>query len=94
MYIRWNYKSPLHFYTGAEGRGRLTQADYPILLEEVVAPNWDKDWMLLEDNNNAYSTRGRADNKVKQAKTRLGIQWEANCAESPDLTQQRASGGC
>ena len=69
MYIRLNYKSPLHFYTGAEGGGRLTQADYPALLEEIVAPNRDKDWILLDDNNNADSTRGKADNKVKQAKT-------------------------
>ena len=85
MYIRWDYKSPLHFYTGAEEGGRLTQADCPVLLEEVVAPNRDKDWMVLEDNDNAYSTRGKADNKVKQAETCLQIQWEANCPESPDL---------
>jgi hypothetical protein len=39
----------------------------------------------LEDNDNAHSTRGNANNKVKQAKARLGIQWEANCLESPDL---------
>ena len=43
MYIRWKYKSSLHFYTGTEGGGRLTQADYPVLLEEVVAPNQDRD---------------------------------------------------
>jgi hypothetical protein len=54
-------------------------------LEEVIAPNWDKDWILLEDNDNAHGTHGNANNKVKQAKARLGIQWEANCPESPDL---------
>jgi hypothetical protein len=42
-------------------------------LEEVIAPNWDKDWILLEDNDNAPGTRGNANNKVKQAKARLGI---------------------
>jgi transposase len=39
----------------------------------------------LEDNDNAHSTRGNKDNKLKQAKRRLGIKWEANCPESPDL---------
>jgi hypothetical protein len=39
----------------------------------------------LEDNDGAHGTRGVSDNKVKQAKKRLGIQWESNCAESPDL---------
>lgn len=38
-YIEWNFKSPLHFYTGAGGGGRLTQADYIVFLEEVIAPN-------------------------------------------------------
>jgi hypothetical protein len=84
-YIGWNYKSPLHFYTGAGGGGRLTQADYLVFLEEVIAPHWDKDWILLEDNDNAHGTRGNANNKFKQVKARLGIQWEANCPESPDL---------
>ena len=39
----------------------------------------------MEDNDNAHGTRGNADNKVKAAKRRLGIQWEANSPESPDL---------
>jgi DDE superfamily endonuclease len=80
-----DYKSPLHFYTGSGGGGRLTQADYLTIIEEVIAPNWDKDWILVEDNDNAHGTRGKADNKVKQAKRRLGICWEANPPESPDL---------
>ncbi|ERF69939.1 hypothetical protein EPUS_05483 [Endocarpon pusillum Z07020] len=56
-----------------------------ISTKEVITPNWDKDWILLEDNDNAHGTRGKAENKVKKAKARLGIQWEANCPESPDL---------
>jgi transposase len=39
----------------------------------------------LEDNDNSHGTRGNADNKCKQAKRRLGIKWEANPPESPDL---------
>jgi transposase len=39
----------------------------------------------LEDNDNSHGTRGNADNKYKQAKRRLGIKWEANPPESPDL---------
>jgi DDE superfamily endonuclease len=84
-YIGWNYKGPLVFYTGSGGGGRLIQADYLVILEEVIAPNWDKDWILLEDNDGTHGTRGVSDNKVKQAKKRLGIKWEANCPQSPDL---------
>jgi hypothetical protein len=38
-YIGWDYKSSLHFYTGTGAGGRLTQADYLVFLEEVIAPN-------------------------------------------------------
>ena len=55
------------------------------ILENVVAQDWDPDWILLEDNDNSHGTRGNADNKCKQAKRRLGIKWEANPPESPDL---------
>jgi hypothetical protein len=54
-------------------------------LEDVVAPDWDPDWILLEDNDNSYGIWGNANNKCKQAKQRLGIKWEANPLESPDL---------
>ena len=37
------------------------------------------------DNDNARGTRGDGDNKVKEAKQQLDIQWEANPPESPDL---------
>lgn len=83
--IGYNYKGPLHFYIGAGGTGRLTQKDYITILEEIVHPNWDSEWILLEDNDNAHGTRGDGDNKVKQAKQRLGIKWEANPPESPNL---------
>ncbi|ERF73321.1 hypothetical protein EPUS_03154 [Endocarpon pusillum Z07020] len=65
-YIGWDFKSKLHFYTGSGAGGRLTQVDYVTILEEVVAPNWDPNWVLLEDNDNAHGTRGDADNKCKQ----------------------------
>ena len=84
-YIGYNFKSQLNFYTGAGGSGRLTQADYVGILEGVVALNWESDWILLEDNDNSHGTRGNKDNKCKQAKQRLGIQYESNPPESPDL---------
>ena len=74
-----------HFYTGAGGSGRLTQADYVVILEGVVASNWDANWTLLEDNDNSYGTRGIKDNKCKQAKARLVIKCESKPPESPDL---------
>jgi transposase len=55
------------------------------ILEDIVAPNWHPDWILLEDNDNSHGTRGNTNNKCKQAKQRLGIKWEANPPESPDL---------
>ena len=71
--IKWDFKSPLHFYIGEGGGRRLVQTDFFTILEEVIASNWDKDWILLEDNDGAHSTRGVANNKVKQAKRRLDI---------------------
>jgi DDE superfamily endonuclease len=56
-----------------------------IIIEEIIAPNWDKTWILVEDNDNTHGTRGVGDNKIKQAKKRLGIKWEANPPELPDL---------
>lgn len=41
--IGYNYKGKLHFYTGSRKGGRLTQADYKVILEEVIAPDWDKE---------------------------------------------------
>jgi transposase len=32
-----------------------------------------------------HGTKGKADYKVKQAKIRLGIKWEAQPSNSPDL---------
>jgi hypothetical protein len=48
-------------------------------------PDWQEDWILVEDNDGPHSTRGKTYNKVKQAKTCLGIKWEANTPNSPDL---------
>jgi DDE superfamily endonuclease len=84
-YIGHDFKSQLHFYIGSGVGGRLTQVDYVRILEDVVAPNWRPDWILLEDNDNSHGTRGNTNNKCKQAKQRLGIKWEANPPESPDL---------
>jgi DDE superfamily endonuclease len=80
-----NYKGHLHFYTGTGIGGRLIQSDYVTILEEIVAPDWQEDWILVEDNDGPHGTRGKTYNKVKQAKTRLGIKWEANPPNSPDL---------
>ena len=79
-----DYKSKLHFYIGSGVGGRLTQSDWQLILEEVIAVEWEKNWILVEDNDNAHGTRGKGDNKVKQTKRQLGI-WKANCPESPDL---------
>jgi DDE superfamily endonuclease len=83
--IGWDYKSPLHFYTGSGVGGRLTQADYIVILEGIVTPDWDKKSTFVEDNDGPHGTRGKAENPVKAVKRRLGIKWEANPANSPDL---------
>jgi hypothetical protein len=71
--ISWNFKGTLHFYTGTGKQGRLIQADYIKILKEIVAPEWDKNLIFVEDNNGPHSTKGKADNKVKQVKIRFGI---------------------
>ena len=63
----------------------MIQSDYITILEEIVAPNWQEDWILIEDNDGPHGTRGKAHNKVKEAKIHLGIKWEANPPNSPDL---------
>jgi transposase len=65
--------------------GRLIQADYIVILKKIVAPEWKKDYVLIEDNDGPHGTKGKGPNKVKAAKARLDIQWEANPANSPDL---------
>jgi hypothetical protein len=84
-YIGWNFKSRLHFYTGSGSKGRLLQVDYLKILEDIVAPTWDQDWILLEDNDAAHGTRGQGNIKLKAAKEALGIKCESNPPESPDL---------
>jgi transposase len=39
----------------------------------------------VKDNDGPHGTKGQVDNKVKQAKRRLGIKWEAQPSNSPDL---------
>jgi hypothetical protein len=39
MYNRSNFKSPIHFYTGLEKRGRLIQADYIVIIQKVITLN-------------------------------------------------------
>ena len=39
----------------------------------------------MEDNDNAHGTRGNGNKRLKELKARLGINWEANPPESPDL---------
>ena len=72
--IRWNFKCQLHFYTGSGIRGRLIQSDYMVILKEIVVSNWDKDCVLIEDNDESYGTKDKGPNKVKALKVRLGIQ--------------------
>jgi hypothetical protein len=38
-YVGYDFKSELNFYTGLGGSRRLTQADYVVILEDVVALN-------------------------------------------------------
>ncbi|KAF7502236.1 hypothetical protein GJ744_006419 [Endocarpon pusillum] len=54
-----------------------------VILEEIVAPEWDKDCVLVEDNDGPHGTKDKAFNKVKALKARLGIQWEMNPPNSP-----------
>ena len=83
--IRWNFKGQLHFYTGSGVEGRLVQADYMVILEQIVVLEWDKDYVLVEDNDGPHGTKDKRLNKVKALKAHLGIQWEMNPSNSPDL---------
>ncbi|ERF71608.1 hypothetical protein EPUS_00597 [Endocarpon pusillum Z07020] len=89
--IGWNFKGQLYFYTGSGIGGRLVQADYMVILEQIVAPDWDKSCVLIEDNDGPHGTKGKGFNKVKALKDHLGIQyhlgiqWESNPPNSPDL---------
>ena len=55
------------------------------ILKEIVAPDWDKDCVLIEDNDGPHDTKDKGPNKVKALKDLLGIKWEMNPANSPDL---------
>jgi len=54
-------------------------------LRKWIAPTWEEDWILLEDNDTAHGTRGKGYNQVKHLKDELEIRWEANPPSSPDL---------
>ena len=72
--IEWNFKGQLHFYTGSGIGGRLVQADYMVILDQVVAPNWNKNCVLVEDNDGSHETKDKRFNKIKALKAHLGIQ--------------------
>jgi transposase len=83
--ISWDFKGTLHFYEGTGKQGRLIQSDYVKILEDVVAPEWDENLILVENNDGPHGTKGESDNKVKQVKIKLNIKWEAQPSNSPDL---------
>ena len=56
-----------------------------IILEQIVVPEWDKDYVLVEDNDGPHGTKDKCFNKVKALKVKFGIQWEMNPPNSPDL---------
>ena len=56
-----------------------------IILKEIVVSNWDKDCVLIENNDGSYGTKNKGPNKVKILKARLEIQWEINPVNSSDL---------
>ena len=79
------FQGQLYFYTDFDIGGRLIQSDYMVILKEIVVPNWDKDYVLIEDNDGPHGTKGKSPNKIKALKVRLGIQWEMNPVNSSDL---------
>ena len=44
------------------------------ILEEIVTLNWDKDYVLIEDNDGSHGIKDKGPNKIKVLKARLGIQ--------------------
>ncbi|KAF7505508.1 hypothetical protein GJ744_000755 [Endocarpon pusillum] len=50
-----------------------------------TSSSYFKDCVLVEDNDGPHGTKDKAFNKVKALKARLGIQWEMNPPNSPDL---------
>ena len=56
-----------------------------IILKKIVVPEWDKESVLVEDNDKPHGTKDKGLNKVKALKARLDIQWEMNPPNSPDL---------
>ena len=83
--IGWNFKGQLHFYTGSGVGGRLVQVDYMVILEQIVVLEWNKDCVLVEDNDGPHETKDKRFNKVKALKAHLDIQWKMNPLNSPDL---------
>ena len=83
--IEWNFKDQFHFYTGSGVEERLIQNDYITILKEIIVSNWNKDYVLIEDNNESHGIKNKSPNKVKVLKDLLGIKWEMNPANSPDL---------
>ena len=71
--------------TGSGVGERLIQDDYRVILEEIVTSEWDKNCILVEDNDGSHGTKDKRFNKIKALKAHLGIQWKINPPNSPDL---------
>ena len=71
--IEWNFKDQLHFYTDSDIERRLVQTDYMIILKQIVVSNWNKDCILIEDNDESYDIKDKSSNKVKTLKAHLEI---------------------
>ncbi len=51
-----DFKSKLHFYIGSGVGRHLTQSDWQLIFEEVIAVKREKNWILVDGNDNAHRT--------------------------------------
>ena len=52
--ISWDFKCTLHFYKSTGQQGRLIQINSFKVVEDVVAPEWDENLILVEDNDGPH----------------------------------------